>query len=109
MIDALRTHGLKTVIFFRVVPVLQYTLVNVACGAADVSPRAFVLGTVIGMVPGLALMSLFGEGLGRMLQAATWQEVALVVVALAALLLALQMLTRLIARRTNEPDAPDDT
>lgn len=104
--EALRRHGLKTVIFFRVVPVLQYSLVNLACGAVGVSRRTFALGTVIGMVPGLAVMSLFGEGLGRMMLAATWQEAALVVVALAALVLALHRVSRLIARRT---DAADDT
>ncbi len=98
-VEALRRHGLKTVLFFRIVPVLQYTLVNLACGAAGVSARTFALGTVLGMVPGIAIMSLFGEGLGRMLRAASLGEALGLTLGLLGLVGGFALASRWLARR----------
>jgi len=107
-LHAMRRHGIKTVIFFRIVPVLLYTLVNLAFGAAGLSWRPYVLGTLVGMVPGIAVMSLFGEGLAQMLQAASPWHAGAIGAALVALLVAFRMASRRVARLRG-PRAPNGT
>ncbi|MBB4286834.1 VTT domain-containing protein [Roseospira goensis] len=106
VMTALRRHGIKTVLFFRIVPVLQYTLTNLACGAAGISWRAYIWGTLIGMVPGIAVMSLFGEGLGRLLRASTWGEAAVIAAALLGLVLLVRAGSRALARRRGPETDP---
>ncbi|SDE48150.1 VTT domain-containing protein [Rhodospira trueperi] len=103
VIRAARRHGLKTVLFFRIVPVLLYTLVNLACGAAGLSWRVFIWGTLVGMVPGIAVMSLLGEGLWQVIQASSPWRAGLI----AAGLLALVVAFRAVSRRAARTQAPD--
>lgn len=97
-LHAMRRHGIKTVVFFRIVPVLLYTLVNLAFGAAGLPWRPYVLGTLVGMVPGIAVMSLLGEGLAQMLQAASPWHAGAIGAALVALLVVFRMASRRVAR-----------
>ncbi|HJU06253.1 MAG TPA: VTT domain-containing protein, partial [Nitrospiraceae bacterium] len=55
----LAKRGLLTVIAVRVLPVAPFTVVNLVAGASHIGFRDFVLGTVIGELPGLAAMSAF--------------------------------------------------
>lgn len=59
----LRRRGVLAVITVRVLPVAPFTIVNLVAGAAQVSPRDFFLGTVVGMAPGIAAIALFSERL----------------------------------------------
>jgi uncharacterized membrane protein YdjX (TVP38/TMEM64 family) len=45
----------------RVLPLLPFTLVNMTCGAFGVPVRTFLLGTVLGMAPGVLGMTLVGD------------------------------------------------
>jgi uncharacterized membrane protein YdjX (TVP38/TMEM64 family) len=47
-------RGLLAVILIRVVPSGPYTLMNLAAGACGVRLRDFALGTMIGLLPGIA-------------------------------------------------------
>jgi phospholipase D1/2 len=47
------THGALAVAAARMLPVAPYSLVNLAAGAVQVPFRNFVLGTVLGMTPGV--------------------------------------------------------
>jgi uncharacterized membrane protein YdjX (TVP38/TMEM64 family) len=51
-------HGILAVAAFRLLPLGPFMLVNAVGGAARLRRRDFVLGTVLGMTPGLILMSL---------------------------------------------------
>ncbi|KAA5607334.1 hypothetical protein F1188_00770 [Roseospira marina] len=106
LVEAVRNHALKTVIFFRVVPVLLFMVVNLACGAAGITWRTYLLGTLIGQLPGIAVLSLFGAGLGQLIQAASWTEVLLILLGLAALVLGFRWFSRVAAR--GRPKALDD-
>lgn len=50
----LRRHGLLAVIGVRLVPLLPFTALNYACGLSAVRPRDYLLGTAIGIAPGVA-------------------------------------------------------
>ncbi|MGD9953419.1 MAG: VTT domain-containing protein [Burkholderiales bacterium] len=59
----LRRRGVLAVITVRVLPVAPFTIVNLVAGAAQVAPRDFFLGTVLGMAPGIAAIAVFSERL----------------------------------------------
>lgn len=50
---ALRRRGLLAVIFIRLVPTGPFAMVNTACGLSGVRARDYVLGTAVGMLPGI--------------------------------------------------------
>ncbi|MGO4304333.1 VTT domain-containing protein [Cupriavidus sp. RAF12] len=48
-------HGLLAMVVLRLVPVAPFTLVNLAVGASRISLRDCLLGTAIGMTPGIII------------------------------------------------------
>jgi phospholipase D1/2 len=53
-------HGLLGVLTVRVLPVAPFTIVNIVAGASHIKVRDFALGTLLGMLPGIFLLTLFG-------------------------------------------------
>jgi len=52
------------VVLLRMLPIAPFGLVNLAAGASELRARDFMLGSLIGMCPGIAIMTLFGDRLG---------------------------------------------
>jgi uncharacterized membrane protein YdjX (TVP38/TMEM64 family) len=102
-----RRDALEYVIVLRVMPVMPFGIIHVAAAIFGIPLRIFVLGTVIGMVPCIAIYAILGNdldkilGSGRKLDASTLLEprVLLPLAALAALALVPIGLKRLRERR----------
>jgi phosphatidylserine/phosphatidylglycerophosphate/cardiolipin synthase-like enzyme/uncharacterized membrane protein YdjX (TVP38/TMEM64 family) len=96
----LTRHGLVAMAVLRLFPVAPFTVVNLIAGASELRARDYMLGSLIGMSPGIVLMTLFGDRLGAWLRDPNVGNLA-VVVGIAALALALAwVLTRWARRRT---------
>jgi phospholipase D1/2 len=96
----LTRHGLVAMTVLRLFPVAPFTVVNLIAGASEIRARDYMLGSLIGMSPGIVLMTLFGDRLGAWLREPNLGNLA-VVVGIAALALALAwVLTRWSRRRT---------
>jgi uncharacterized membrane protein YdjX (TVP38/TMEM64 family) len=52
-------RGLLAIVFARVVPVGPFSVVNIVAGASHIGWRDFLLGTVIGLLPGVTVASIF--------------------------------------------------
>ena len=52
-------HGLLAVVTIRVIPVAPFTVINLVAGASHIRFHDYVLGTVLGMTPGMLAFSLF--------------------------------------------------
>ena len=52
-------HGLLAIAFVRIVPVAPYSIVGFVSGVARVGRRDYLLGTALGMAPGIVLYALF--------------------------------------------------
>lgn len=65
--ERLQRRGLLAVVALRVVPVAPFSLINLAAGAASIRFVDFVLGTLIGMGPGLAAIALMGDRIAKVL------------------------------------------
>ncbi len=101
----LARRGWLVVALVRVVPIAPYTIVNMVAGASHISARAFLIGTAIGMCPGILAIMIFGEGLKRVLLDPQWETVALALIALCCAVLILWIGRRWLAgqnERENE-------
>ncbi|WP_119303763.1 VTT domain-containing protein [Dongia deserti] len=76
--------GIPTVTLVRLVPVAPFSIVNLAAGAICIPALDYLLGTAIGLMPGLAVMSLLGDQAIELIQRPTLKGVAI----LASLLVA---------------------
>ncbi len=56
----LRDHGLKAVLTLRLVPVVPFTALNYASGLTGVRLRDYVVGTTVGIVPGVVAYTSVG-------------------------------------------------
>ena len=76
---ALATRGVVAMALIRVVPVAPFTVVNIAAGSIGVRLRDYIIGTVLGMVPGLIVITAFGQQLKAVLEHPTPMRVAALV------------------------------
>lgn len=85
-------HGIRTMILFNLLPLAPFTFTNMIAGACRMPYPIYMIGSVIGILPGLAAVTVAGSQLGELLQTRSldnllWLGVAVAaVVALAALL-----------------------
>lgn len=59
----LAERGVLAVMAVRIVPVAPFTMVNLVAGASHIRLRDLVAGTLLGMAPGTAAVSLFSDRL----------------------------------------------
>jgi phospholipase D1/2 len=77
-------RGVLAVAAVRMVPVAPFTLVNLVAGASRISLLDYMLGTIIGMLPGIALMSALGYQIFSIVTHPTLSNMLLLLAALAA-------------------------
>ncbi len=61
--EELEEHGLRTVLFLRLVPLFPFDVVNFGLGLTAVSFRNYVIGTAVGVLPGLTAYIFLGASL----------------------------------------------
>lgn len=64
----LSRHGLLTTALIRMVPVAPFGVVNMVAGVTEIGATTFVAGSLLGMFPGILLMSLLGDRIGEWLR-----------------------------------------
>jgi len=101
----LARHGVITVATVRMIPVAPFTVVNLVAGASHIRLRDFLLGTVLGMAPGIAAVTLFEHQLEAVIRKPGLENFVLLAVLAAAIIGALFVLrAKLIARRRKSPE-----
>lgn len=64
----LARHGLWAMTLLRLLPIAPFTIVNLVAGSSGIRFRDFLLGSALGMLPGTALLAMFGDWLGDWLR-----------------------------------------
>ena len=67
------------------VPIAPFSIVNVVAGASKLSLRDFMLGTVLGMAPGIAVMAALGAQIADLARNASWTNAVLLALAVSSL------------------------
>ena len=94
--------GVVAVAMIRMVPIAPFSIVNLVAGASELSLRDFMLGTILGMAPGIAVMAALGAQIADLARNASWGNVLLLALAIAAwiaLCLGVQFLVTWMAGR----------
>jgi uncharacterized membrane protein YdjX (TVP38/TMEM64 family) len=98
--ERLANRGILTVVAVRIVPVAPFTVINLFAGASHISLRDFLIGTCIGLIPGVAAMSVFAEGILGLLRDADLKHFLVVALAL-VFIVGLTLLARHLFTRFN--------
>lgn len=101
---ALAKRGVLSVAALRMLPVAPFTFVNLAAGASHVKLFDYLAGTLLGMAPGILVITLLGHQLGEMLTDPKPMDILLFcafVVAWLAVSLGLQALASRLRARSN--------
>ncbi|WP_137044321.1 VTT domain-containing protein [Pseudolabrys sp. FHR47] len=77
-------RGVVSIAAIRLVPVAPFTVVNLAAGASAIPVFDYMAGTVIGMLPGMIMISAVGNQFARILTSPTPFDIAALVVAVGA-------------------------
>ena len=83
----LARQGVLTVILARNLPIAPFSLINMVAGASQIGFKDFVLGTALGMAPGILGITVFTDRLLKTVHQPNWFNIALVA-AVAAVLIA---------------------
>ncbi|MCM5681995.1 VTT domain-containing protein [Schlegelella sp. S2-27] len=99
----LARRGVVAMTVLRMLPVAPFTVVNVVAGASQISLRDYLLGTLLGMAPGICATVLFANGIVDAVRSPdlgnlTFLAIVVAVVVAASLLLRQQLLARRAAR-----------
>lgn len=95
----LRRHGLAAMTAIRIVPAAPFALEGILAGAMRVKPWQYLLGTFIGMTPGVLATSVFGDQIAHALEdpsTINWWLIGAVLIAFVLLTL---LVRRWFARR----------
>ena len=98
----IRRSSLFGVALVRNLPIAPFTMVNLAAGAASVPFRDFMTGTVLGMTPGIAALTILGDRLAGFWRDPSPGNVALLLLAAAlwiGIALGLQAVSNRVGRR----------
>lgn len=69
MSEGFERHAFNYLLFLRLIPVFPFWAVNLAPALLGVPLRTFILGTILGIIPGTLAYTAFGSGLGLLFDA----------------------------------------
>ncbi len=95
----LAKQGILSVFVLRLVPVAPFTFINLIAGASRIRFRDFVIGTVLGMAPGIVVMVALGDRLRELWENPSWTAILLVGVVILLWLGLSLVLQRAVSRR----------
>ncbi len=77
-------QGVLAIAAIRMVPVAPFTLVNIVAGASGIKLIDYMVGTLLGLLPGLILMSALGAQVARLVTSPSPLELAFLALCVAA-------------------------
>lgn len=92
-------NGIIGVAGLRMLPIAPFTLINMAAGAAHIRFVDFVIGSVIGLGPGIVAFNLMGVQLGAVLTSGDPQDLGLLALLLVGWFGVSMLLQKLVDRR----------
>ncbi|HSE39768.1 MAG TPA: VTT domain-containing protein [Acidobacteriota bacterium] len=97
--------GLLTIVIARMLPIAPFSIVNVVAGASHIRFLDFILGTAIGMLPGLIGMTLFGNSLKSAVRDPDPISILILIFVIGSLLFLAAMIKKRLGARENSMKA----
>lgn len=98
----LAKHGLLTIVTIRVVPVAPFTIINLVAGASHIKFRDYVIGTALGMAPGMAAIVLLTETIGKTIKQPNLTHITLLTATVGAVVIAGYVLVKWLMKKRKE-------
>jgi phosphatidylserine/phosphatidylglycerophosphate/cardiolipin synthase-like enzyme/uncharacterized membrane protein YdjX (TVP38/TMEM64 family) len=95
----LHRRGMVAVIAARMLPVGNFSLINITAGALGIPFRDYVIGNAIGLLPGVLALTVFADRIGATVRHPRADNLIVLALVAGALATALWWLKRRIARR----------
>ncbi|MEJ2286393.1 MAG: VTT domain-containing protein [Desulfobacterales bacterium] len=80
-------QGILTIAIIRNIPVAPFTIVNLIAGASHIELKDYLIGTAVGMLPGILAITIFADRLLHSIQNPDWINILIAVVLAAGLVL----------------------
>lgn len=94
-------RGILAMIIIRLLPVAPFGVVNLVAGAAHIRLRDYLIGTAIGLLPGILLTTTFAHHLTQVIRRPGTRSIAVLVIVV-LLLIGLTLWTRRILARSGD-------
>ena len=98
----LARHGVMATMFVRIVPVAPFTIINLVAGASHIRLRDFMLGTVLGLTPGIMAIALLTNRIRATITDPEPSTILLLLLVIVGMLGLGYLLTRLMRRHNIE-------
>ncbi|CAM3939448.1 TVP38/TMEM64 family protein [Vreelandella rituensis] len=95
----LAKRGIRTMTVINLLPLAPFTLTNMMAGAFHLRFSDYMIGSTLGIVPGLAVVTLLGSQLGALVTATSREELGWSLAGLAAGIILLVALRRYVTQR----------
>ena len=95
-------HGVLAVAVVRLLPIAPYSIVSVAAGAIEIRRMPYLVGTALGMLPGIMLYALFVDRARKVIadpQPLSWAMLLFAMILIVAVALLLRRLQQRAGRR----------
>ena len=79
--DRVVGKGILAVVVIRMIPIAPFSVVNVVAGASTLPLRDFLVGTALGMTPGILAMAVLGAQIADVARNASWSSMLLLMLA----------------------------
>lgn len=99
--DSVSRHGIRTMIVFNLLPLAPFTFTNMIAGACRMPYGIYMLGSVIGIVPGLAAVTIAGSRLGELIRSRSLDDLIWLIAAVVGVIV-LGLVFRWISRRRQQ-------
>ena len=99
--EALRHRAFRASIIARLLPVGNFTVINVLAGSMRVPFRAFFFGNLIGLLPGLTFLTFFADQISEVVRNPSRQNLTLLAVIGVALIGITLLMRRFVRREKN--------
>lgn len=98
----LANHGVMATITVRLIPVAPFTVINLVAGTTHIKLRDFVIGTFIGLLPGILMITIFAKSLVEVLVNPNILEIAIFIAVLVGIIAILWGLKKWLETLTNK-------
>ncbi|WP_438970392.1 VTT domain-containing protein [Methylophaga sp.] len=97
-------HGILAIITVRIIPVAPFVVINLVAGASHIKARDFVLGTLLGMLPGILGLTVFADSLLKTVQEPKPGQIAVFVIIIAVIIAVMLVLKRVLNQKQEEEE-----
>ncbi len=104
----LAKRGILAILFVRIFPVAPFTLINLVAGASHIKLRDFLLGSLLGMAPGILGVVLLTDRVRAMLKTPDWTTLMTLLLVATLVLVTGYLLSRRLLTLDPERSADDD-